>query len=268
MRRRQRGLVLVVVLWVSALLVLLAGSFTFGVQTETRLATFYRHQVEARAVAQAAVAFYGALLADEIERQQLPFNGQPLEWFFEGREVSVRITDTSGLVDLNQAPRDLLVRALQWAGVPPGGGDAVVDSLLDWRDTDNLRSLNGAEDSDYFVAGIAAGAKDEAFEAVEEVGQVLGMDSDVTRRLTAVTTVHGTATLNLESAPDEVLALLGSEVATEEGEEARPAQRSGGGGIGVYRLEIEVRVLAGENYSFRAVIEPDVAGTQVLAWRE
>lgn len=262
---RERGLVLVVVLWVSALLTLLAGSFTFGVQTESRLATFYRHQVEARAVAQAAVTFFGALLADEAARSELPLNGLPLTWGFEGREVSIRIIDASGLVDLNQAPRDLLLRAVAWAGVPPGSEDVVVDSLLDWRDTDNLRSLNGAEDDDYLVAGIVAGAKDEEFEAVEEVGQVLGISSEVAKRLAAVSTVHGTANINPDAAPDEVLALLDDESGTGEAGTA-PAPRWQG--INVYHLLVEVRVLAGEIYSFSAVVDPDIAGSQVLAWRE
>lgn len=262
---RERGLVLVVVLWVSALLTLLAGSFTFGVQTESRMATFYRHQVEARAVAQAAVTFYGALLADQVAREEIPYNGLPLSWVFEGREVSIRIIDASGLVDLNQAPRDLLLRAVTWAGVPAGSEDVVVDSLLDWRDTDNLRSLNGAEDDDYLVAGILAGAKDEEFEAVEEVGQVLGISSEVAKRLAAVSTVHGTASINTDAAPDEVLALLGDE--SESGDSDKtPASRSMG--INVYHMQVDVRVLAGETYSFSAVVEPGTAGSQVLSWRE
>ena len=62
--RAQKGLALVMVLWVSMLLSLLAGSYAFGVRTETRVMADLRGRAEARALAEAAVGsgLTGALL--------------------------------------------------------------------------------------------------------------------------------------------------------------------------------------------------------------
>ena len=118
--RRQRGLALVMVLWVSMLLALLAGSYAFGVRTETRVMADLRGRAEARALAEAAMVFFGVMLADAQERELLPLNGTPLVQEFFGRDLTLRITDVSGLVDLNKASPALLKRAVVWAGVPSG----------------------------------------------------------------------------------------------------------------------------------------------------
>jgi len=277
--RVQRGLALVMVLWVSMLLSLLAGSFAFGVRTETRVMADLRGRAEARALAEAAVVFFGVMLADEQERELLPLNGTPLVWAFSGRDVSVRITDVSGLVDLNQASRPLLRRAVIWAGVPSGEEDSAVDSLLDWQDGNSLRELNGAEDEDYIRAGYPAGAKDDAFGSVEEVGQVFGISPDVARRLAEIATVHGNAGINPDAAPVEVLAMLGDDEsalhADATGEDAYatelpPSEHYGAAGTGgTFRIGVTVGGDLGEKYRFTSVIEPDARGlTRVLAWRE
>ena len=277
--RRQRGLALVMVLWVSMLLALLAGSYAFGVRTETRVMADLRGRAEARALAEAAMVFFGVMLADAQERELLPLNGTPLVQEFFGRDLTLRITDVSGLVDLNKASPALLKRAVVWAGVPSGEEDAVVDALIDWRDGDSLRKLNGAEDEDYIRAGFPAGAKDDAFESVEEVGQVWGIDPDVARRMALVATVHGSAGINPAAAPAEVLELLGGDDAALEPEapdedeyavELPPSEHyEAGEGIGVFRIDVRVGGELGEMYRFESVMEPNIAGpAKVLAWRE
>ena len=56
---------------------------------------------------------------------------------------------------------------------------ALVDAIVDFRDEDDLHCLQGAEDRDYADAGLPRGAKDAAFEAVEELQQVLGMTREI-----------------------------------------------------------------------------------------
>jgi general secretion pathway protein K len=261
------------------LLALLAGSYAFGVRTETRVMADLRGRAEARALAEAAMVFFGVMLADAQERELLPLNGTPLVREFFGRELTLRITDVSGLVDLNKASRALLKQAVVWAGVPSGEEDAVVDALLDWRDANSLRELNGAEDDDYIRAGFPAGAKDDAFESVEEVGQVLGIDPDVAKRMALVTTVHGSAGINPAAAPAEVLALLGGDDSAlgpappdedEYAVELPSSEHYGAGeGLGIFRIDVQVGGELGEMFRFAGVIEPSIADrAKVLAWRE
>src|SRR5262249_46653808 len=66
---------------------------------------------------------------------------------------------------------------------------ALVDAIEDFRDPDNERQPDGAEDRDYQTAGLSHGAKDGPFETVEELQQVIGMTSDLYRLVAPALTV-------------------------------------------------------------------------------
>ncbi|MDT8336094.1 MAG: type II secretion system protein GspK, partial [Desulfurivibrionaceae bacterium] len=55
----------------------------------------------------------------------------------------------SGKIDLNRASIDLIREFLVFKGLEPEEVDIVIDSLLDWRDNDDLHRINGAE-RDYY----------------------------------------------------------------------------------------------------------------------
>ena len=127
--------------------------------------------------------------------------------------VRVAIQDESGKIDLNAAPATLLDGLLQTAAVEARERAALVDAILDWRDKDNLRRPLGAEDEDYRAAGLTYGAKDERFDAIEELQRVLGMSAALYRELEPVLTVYSwQAKVNTRVAPRQaLLASLGND---------------------------------------------------------
>jgi general secretion pathway protein K len=92
----------------------------------------------------------------------------------DGIPVRVSVTDEDGKIDLNGAPPELLALLFEAVGLAAPDAQAIADRIADFRDPDNLQRLRGAEDRDYFATGLPAGAKDAPFDAVEELGQVLG----------------------------------------------------------------------------------------------
>jgi general secretion pathway protein K len=88
-----------------------------------------------------------------------------------------------GKIDLNAAGEQVLAGLLRAVGVPPADARVLAMRILDFRDPDDLARTDGAENPAYEAAGLSHGAKDAAFQSIDEIGQVLGVDRALARRL-------------------------------------------------------------------------------------
>lgn len=124
----------------------------------------------------------------------------------------VSITDESGKVDINMAS-DLLLKSLFMnAGVQEEEADIIVDSIMDWKDTDDLHRLHGTESDYYMSLPNPYKAKNANFDTIEELLLVKGMTPDILygnnnrRGIIDFLTVHSkTDNININAAPKEVL---------------------------------------------------------------
>lgn len=221
-RRAERGIALVLVLWVVALLTIMAMGLTATQRTETALAGNQVTAARFRAESDAALEYVvlnllatpallqdGGGLGPEEESDLLVPDGSPRTWRFAGQELEIRLFDEAALIDLNQAPPELLSGLLAALGAPPELAQPLVDAIIDWRDTDDLHQLEGAEDADYEAEGRPYGAKDGPFDSVAELGQVLGYDRVLLASLVPVLSVDaGTPRVKPDFAPPLVRAAL------------------------------------------------------------
>lgn len=203
---RQRGVAFILVLWLLALLTILLGSFALVARTEALQSHHLFEGTRARYAAEAAInrAIYHLSIADPLQRW-VP-DGRAYDAEFEDATLKVEITDESGLIDLNVADTLTLSNLFVSHGMDQNEADALADAILDWRDTDDLVSPNGAEDPDYEAAGLTYGAKDMPFDTVSEVQQVLGMTPELFERVSPALTIYsGQPEPNPAFAPYEVL---------------------------------------------------------------
>ncbi len=153
-RDGQRGLALVVVLWVLVLLSLIAASFSRTTRTEINVARNLVDNAKAEALAEAGVYLAILALLDPDPAQRPRADGTPFEVAFGGAEITVSVQDEGGKIDLNQAPDELLrglLLAAAWTG-PDGEAarlgadeaDALVDAIRDFADEDDLHRLSTA----------------------------------------------------------------------------------------------------------------------------
>jgi general secretion pathway protein K len=204
--RRQRGVAFVLVIWLLALLTILLGSFALIARTEALQAKHLFDTTAARYAAEAGVnrAVYHLSIADPLLRW-VP-DGRAYEIEFEEAKLKIEITDESGLIDLNASDTLTLSSLLVAHGVEQDEADRLADAILDWRDTDDLVSPNGAEDPDYEAEGYTYGAKDAPFDTVSEVQQVMGMTYELYGRIAPALTIYsGQSQPNPAFAPYEVL---------------------------------------------------------------
>jgi len=215
---KARGIALVLVLWVIALLTVMALGLTTTQRTENALV---RNQIDAarfRAYAEAALALAALnLLATPLETVPVEEvwvpDGVPRPLLLDGAELTVTLGNEASRLDLNLATRDQLAALIELAqgdaGYDQAARDALADAIMDWRDEDDLTSLNGAEDGDYAAAGLPYGAADGPFRSVEELREVLGMTRELYQRLAPDLTVYNdTGRVEQRFASAQLLAAL------------------------------------------------------------
>lgn len=206
---RQRGVAFIIVIWLLALLTILLGAFALISRTEG---------MQARHMYDATVARYAAEAGINQAAYFLSVPDQELRWIPDGREyqvvfdefdIRVKVTDESGLIDLNAADIKMLTELFAGIGVEQDQADALAAAIQDWRDADDLVSPNGAEDAEYAAEGYSWGPRNAPFDLVSELLQVLGMTPDIYRQVERSLTVYaGQSRPNLAFAPYEIILSL------------------------------------------------------------
>ncbi len=155
-QRKERGIALLLVLWLTALLTVIAGGFAYAMRNEAMAARNTMSQAQGRALADGAVqrmAF--ELMRPRTLAEAWSPDGTVHTWAEGDARVNVNALDESGKIDINSAPETLLNGLLQTVGqVDAATAARLVDAIGDWKDPDDLRRPNGAEAPDYQAAGI------------------------------------------------------------------------------------------------------------------
>ncbi len=208
-RGDERGIALVAVLWVVAILGLIAAVFMREARTEIALTRNLAEEAKAEALAEAGVSRAMLALLGLDETMPWQVDGTPFAFEYGGGTVQLSMQDEGGKIDLNRARDAVLQGLFTSVEVAPEAAQHLVDAIADFRDADSLRHANGAEDADYAKAGLPYDAKDAPFEATEELLQVLGMTPEIYARVAPYITVYSPRRdVNLATAPLGVLKAL------------------------------------------------------------
>lgn len=230
-RAGQGGAALIMVIWVLAALSIILSEFVFSSRTSLNAAR--NRKMDATSYYLALGAF--SLAVDEISgdyQYLLPGDGGGVIFMHkgeqneEGQEYPVRegtipgagkyfyqITDEESKMNINSVDRKQLVEFFRLLGIPMGvERDTIVDSILDWRDSNDMHRLNGAEDDYYQSLAPPYSAKNNDFDSAEELLLVKGMTREIFyglktgsgKSLSELVTVFGDR-LNFNTASEEVI---------------------------------------------------------------
>ena len=208
--RRERGVALVLVMWVAVLLTVIASSFIVERRTETLVVGNSISMARAEAIAEAGIsrAVFEMYRTDNSP-EAWKRDGTARNWSFDGVPVKVEIRDESAKIDINTAADALLRGLFLSLGIADDEASKIVDAILDWRDPDSLRRPNGAEEPEYRAAGLDYKPANSPFQAIEELQLVLGMRPDIYRRIAPSITVFSRQPgVNPQLASREVLLAL------------------------------------------------------------
>ena len=205
---KQRGFALMLVIWVLILLSILASSFSRRTYVETETGAWLADQVRLQAASHAAISRGILGLAVRDNELRWKTNGQVYPFSWNEIPVQLVLRNESGKLDLNYAPRSMIVGLLQ-AQLPNKSAYQLTDALIDWRDRDNTPGTQGAEASDYLNAGYRHVPANGPLTSVAELSQVMGFDGDTVEKLRPYVTVFSRRPkVDASSAPTEVIAAI------------------------------------------------------------
>ena len=171
---RERGIALIVVLGFLAVMSLIA----IGVVGAARNAANAASRELVRAQAQAAVeSGIDHAIAEILNARGFapPLFAKPDVIEIGGLRVMVSARPERAKVDINYADENLLALLFQSAGAGPDQAQALAARVEDWRDSDDLVRVNGAERREYEEAGLSYGPANRFFTSADELRLVLGV---------------------------------------------------------------------------------------------
>ena len=183
----ERGVALLVVLWIFIFLLVVAFDFSTSVREEAEAAHRYSDETQGYYLALAGFErgiyeFLQQSGSREAVGTQKPadiFDGSWREEAVGDGAFRVRWVDEGGKININRADEETLRRIFTNLGVEEPNRAILVDSIMDWRDSDDLHRLNGAENDYYRSLTPPYSAKNGPFDTVEDLLWVRGMSSDL-----------------------------------------------------------------------------------------
>jgi general secretion pathway protein K len=192
--KSERGIALFLVLWVMALLTVIAGEFCYAMRTEVNITRNFKEETQTYYIAVSGLSLaIGELVVNEFVPRQVkaPAGGEEPEdirWrintdipaipFGDG-QFKVEKENESGKVNLNRAGGPLLKMMLNNFEIEDTDKNIIVDSIMDWRDKGNFHRVNGAKDEYYLSLPQPYKCKNGDFTSIEELLLVRGVTPEI-----------------------------------------------------------------------------------------
>jgi general secretion pathway protein K len=194
---KAKGVALVMVLWVVAILSVIVLEFCFAMRTEVNIANNYKEEFQLYAMAEGGVQRAIAeliykhdprvqLMRKTMKLEEVP--SEKKEWVTDGRPYplpfgqgvcEVRVMSEAGKININLVSESTLRKIIGNFGLEGEERDAVVDSILDWRDADDFHRVNGAENDYYQSLKEPYDCKNGNLDSLEELLLVRGLSPDL-----------------------------------------------------------------------------------------
>jgi len=181
----QKGTVLVLVLWVLTLLTMVGGFYAVEARIRRNLGQYAWDALQGREAARSLLLLAASKLSPpEIDKEEaedgLFADGSVYKVRFGGREACFTLQDENGKLDLNNSSEDQVREVVReiLGDEELETADTIVDGILDWKDSDKLTRLHGAEEDVYQGRSPPYYPADGPFHFLDELLLVNGVGHD------------------------------------------------------------------------------------------
>jgi general secretion pathway protein K len=201
-RRKQNGMALIAVLWITAALSLLAMSLSQMARTDIRVVTVFKQNIQAQALADGALTVAADWLQGQVGRIQ---GVEQLKVGVGGQEVNVQIVPAAGFININMAPQNLLRDLFIYgAGLSTDRAIELAKNVVAWR------SQSVDQQSDETMGKNPP--RHDVFVTPQDIRQVAGVTPDIYARIAPLIVANPMATVSSlvdpNAAPAGVLSVL------------------------------------------------------------
>lgn len=245
---RQRGVVLVVVLWVVALLIIMLAAFTATVKTDRLVTGNVEQEVRGRLAAEAVLHYLAALRgADAPEWSEMPGEVYKLE--LNDQIVRFRMLPDSSFIPFNTLELPQLEQVLSAMGLENAADVA--------RDIIELREGRAVDEQGELLAPVR-------IRSIMHLAGVFGLDLDILQSFESLFSFFGEHTrVDQTFSPEGVLMLLGEAFGPEGGEQEVWQQ------VELYRVQVETNSgVRPRQIETVVVFAPELAGYRMISWNE
>ena len=208
MTDRQRGVVLVTVLWLIALLSALAMAASITFRGFASFVALDRDRVQAEALLTGGIE---AAVRTIENLGDAPLNEFETTITLVTGSVRTDLSDEGGRVDIGKAPVEVLAALFRSAGASARDADAIALAIGRWREP--VDTAGGRADRPQPPAGPPGAPVKKAnaalpFTDIRQLALIPGMAPEWLTVIEPLTTVYGNETVNPLSAPAQVIAAL------------------------------------------------------------
>jgi len=206
-REGERGIALLVVIWVLALLTILIIGFSGDARTELLVARNHYESASARAIADAGVSLAILGVLDPAPDAQWPADGRVREVSYADGTIRIRIQDEGGKIDLNAAAPELLAGLLSTVGGLSAGDAGNLAQAIDAYRQAQQQADTPAAGRGRLSTMVRRQAN--AFRVIADLRLVAGVTREIYDRIAPFITVYsGVGDVDPLTAPPEVLRSL------------------------------------------------------------
>jgi general secretion pathway protein K len=229
--RNDAGVALLITLLVLVLIVILAMEIFRAGARAAQTGAYGRDSIRATLIAEAGVAAARIALRENAKDNKY----DTLDQVWSRPVPSIELGDGTILATVEDEERKINLNRL----ILPNGNapdeqrlavfrkflaildidPSIADAVVDWLDVDDTPRVGGAESSYYLSLPYSYRAKNDLFDTLDELRLVRGMTAERFEKLKPFMTIHSSGTVNINTAPKEVLiALSAGQDAAEAGE--------------------------------------------------
>lgn len=167
----QKGMALIAVLWITAALSLLAMSLSQMARTDVRVVSVFKQSIQAQSLADGALT----VAADWLQGQLSSINSdEKIEVNVGGQRVVVQIIPSTGFININMAPPELLRDLFVYgAGLTADHAAILAKNVIDWRSPPAVQGSASGENAPRYAP----------FVTPQDIRQVVGITPDIYARI-------------------------------------------------------------------------------------
>lgn len=237
---RERGIILIVVLWIVATLAVLVAVLNSTVNKSARLAQLEDRRLKTQAMLDAGLEIAAAHLQTKNAQGTTRWlaDGRAYESPAPGGTVNIRIRDVSGLIDINKADERLLAGLFAQFAPSLNDATALAEAIVDWRKPDAEGGSGGAGETEASDGESNNEDEDEdenedqpatrRFMSLTQLYSFPGAERELVSKVVPFLTIYSAyGVINPAAAPREVLASL-PDISPQEIETLLQARLAGG----------------------------------------